>query len=60
MEVAGSSTKHGKVLRIDQYTVQNFVVLDLVMDTSNAAGQNMVTLAAQVACEFIHNKTKYK
>ena len=60
MDVAGSSTKHGKVLRIDQYTVQNFVVLDLVMDTSNAAGQNMVTLAAQVACEFIHNKTKYK
>ena len=59
IEIADSTTNHGKVLRIDQYTVQNYVVLDLVMDTSNAAGQNMVTLAAQVACEFIHKHTKY-
>ncbi|MBT3229638.1 MAG: hydroxymethylglutaryl-CoA reductase [Candidatus Marinimicrobia bacterium] len=57
MEVAESTTKHGKVLRIDQYTIQNYVVLDLVMDTNNAAGQNMVTLAAQVACEYIQAET---
>jgi len=55
--VAESTTKHGKVLRIDQYTMQNYVVLDLVMDTSNAAGQNMVTLAAQIACEYIQKET---
>ena len=59
IKVADGTTKHGKVIRIDQYTVQNYVVLDFVMDTSNAAGQNMVTLAAKVACEFIHKKTKY-
>ncbi len=57
--VAESTTNHGRVLRIDQYTVQNYVILDLVMDTSNAAGQNMVTLAAQVACEFIQKETGY-
>lgn len=59
MEVAEGTTKHGKVLRIDQYTIQNFVVLDLVMHTSNAAGQNMVTLAAQAACEYIQAQTKH-
>ena len=59
IKVAESTTKHGKVLRIDQYTVQNYVVLDIVMDTSNAAGQNMVTLAAQLACEFIQKETNY-
>ena len=57
VDVAESSTNHGKVLRIDQYTVQNYVILDIVLDTSNAAGQNMVTLAAKVACEFIQEKT---
>ena len=50
-------TNHGKVIRIDQYTVQNYVVLDIVMDTSNAAGQNMVTLAAKVACSIFIKKT---
>ncbi len=40
-----------------QYTVQNYVVLDIVLDTGNAAGQNMVTLAAQVACELIRKET---
>ena len=54
---AESTTKHGKVLRVDQYTVQNYVVLDIVMDTKNAAGQNMVTLAAKVACELIREET---
>tara|TARA_S200000501_G_scaffold339840_1_gene347857 strand:- start:55100 stop:56260 length:1161 start_codon:yes stop_codon:yes gene_type:complete len=58
INAAESTTNHGKVIRIDQYTVQNYVVLDIVMDTSNAAGQNMVTLAAKVACEYIYKKTK--
>ena len=58
-KVAESTTKHGRVLRIDQYTVQNYVILDLVLDTSNAAGQNMVTLAAKVACEYIQKETNH-
>tara|TARA_B100000214_G_scaffold373128_1_gene352797 strand:- start:1065 stop:2054 length:990 start_codon:yes stop_codon:yes gene_type:complete len=56
-KVAETTTKHGKVLRIDQYTIQNYVVLDIVLDTGNAAGQNMVTLAAKIACEFIQKET---
>ena len=59
IEIAESTTNHGRVLRIDQYSVQNYVILDLVMDTSNAAGQNMVTLAAKVACEFIQEQTNH-
>jgi hydroxymethylglutaryl-CoA reductase (NADPH) len=59
IEIAESTTNHGKVLRIDQYPVQNYIILDLVMDTSNAAGQNMVTLAAKVACEFIQEQTNH-
>ena len=35
----------------------DYVVLDIVLDTGNAAGQNMVTLAAQVACELIRKET---
>ena len=54
---AESTTNHGKLIRIDQYPIQNYVVLDMVMDTGNAAGQNMVTLAAKTACDFIKAKT---
>lgn len=56
---AESTTSHGKVLRVDQYPIQNYVILDIVMDTGNAAGQNMVTLAAKVACELIQKNTGY-
>ena len=58
-KVAESSTNYGKLLRIDQYPIQNYVVLDMVLDTGNAAGQNMVTLAAKLACDYIQNNTGY-
>ena len=56
-KVAESTTQHGKLLRIDQYPVQNYVILDMILDTGNAAGQNMVTLAAKVACDYIKEQT---
>ena len=59
IKTAQSTTKHGKVLRIDQYTMQNYVLLDFILDTGNAAGQNMVTLAANVACDYIKQKTNH-
>jgi len=59
VSAAESTTNYGKVLRIDQYSVQGYVVLDIVMDTGNAAGQNMVTLAAKVACELIKKETGF-
>ncbi|MEC8703561.1 MAG: hydroxymethylglutaryl-CoA reductase [Candidatus Neomarinimicrobiota bacterium] len=55
--VAESTTNHGKLLRIDQYPIQNSVILDFILDTGNAAGQNMVTLAAKTSCDYIKEKT---
>lgn len=55
--VAESTTNHGKLLRIDQYPIQNYVILDFILDTGNAAGQNMVTLAAKTSCDYIKEKT---
>ena len=59
IEAAESTTRFGKVLRIDQYPIQNYLILDIVLDTKNAAGQNMVTLAAKVACDYIKKETGY-
>jgi len=55
--VAESTTNYGKLLRIDQYPIQNYVILDFILDTGNAAGQNMVTLAAKNSCDYIKEKT---
>ena len=59
IETAESTTRFGKVLRIDQYPIQNYLILDFVLDTKNAAGQNMVTLAAKTACDYIKEETGY-
>ena len=59
IEIAESTTRFGKVLRIDQYPIQNYLILDFVLDTKNAAGQNMVTLAAKTACDYIKEETGY-
>jgi hydroxymethylglutaryl-CoA reductase (NADPH) len=50
---AEATTRHGKLLRIDRYPIHNRVILDLVYGTAEAAGQNMVTLASEAACQFI-------
>jgi hydroxymethylglutaryl-CoA reductase (NADPH) len=52
---AESTTKHGKLLRIDKYPSQNSVILDFVFSTGEAAGQNMVTIATHKACDYIKN-----
>lgn len=56
-EVAESTTRHGKLLRIDPLPLQNWVILDFVFDTGEAAGQNMVTIASDEACRFIEKHT---
>jgi len=56
-KIADSTSNYGKLLRIDHYPIQNYIILDFILDTGNAAGQNMVTLAAKVACDYIKNKT---
>ncbi|MCS5653815.1 MAG: hydroxymethylglutaryl-CoA reductase [Candidatus Marinimicrobia bacterium] len=56
-KIADSTSTYGRLLRIDHYPIQNYIILDFILDTGNAAGQNMVTLAAKVACDYIKNKT---
>lgn len=58
--IAESTTRHGKLLRIEAIPLQQFVILDFVYDTGNAAGQNMVTIATDAACRFIENKTGHR
>lgn len=58
-QVAESTTRHGKLLRIEAVPLQNFVILDFVYDTANAAGQNMVTIATDAACRLIRDKTGF-
>ena len=53
LSAAEATTRHGKLLRVDPMPIQNWVVLDFVYDTGNAAGQNMVTLATEAACQLI-------
>ena len=58
-QVAESTTRHGKLLRVEAVPLQNFVILDFVYDTANAAGQNMVTIATEAAYRLIREKTGF-
>ena len=50
---AESTTRHGKLLRIDKHPIHNRVILDFVYHTAEAAGQNMVTMSTDAACRYI-------
>ncbi len=56
-EVAESTTRYGKLLRIEPHVIHKWIILDMIFDTGNAAGQNMVTLASDHAGRFISAKT---
>lgn len=51
--IAESTTRHGILIRIDKYFIQNRVILDCIYDTKEAAGQNMVTFATQAMVDYI-------
>lgn len=53
---AESTTRHGKLLRIDKYPAHNRVILEFVYTTAEACGQNMTTIATHEACRFINQK----
>jgi hydroxymethylglutaryl-CoA reductase (NADPH) len=56
--VAEKTTRHGKLLRIDSYVIDSNVILDCVFNTAEAAGQNMVTIAAKAICDSIIEQVK--
>ena len=59
LAAAESTTRYGRLLRVDPIPIQNWIVLDFVYDTGNAAGQNMVTVATEAACRYIQRETGF-
>ncbi len=55
---AEATTRFGKLLRINKYPIEKYVILDFIYSTANAAGQNMVSLATVNACEYIKKQTQ--
>ena len=53
---AESTTRHGKLLRIEKHPIHNRVILDFIYHTGEAAGQNMVTMSTDEACRYIVEK----
>lgn len=54
--IAEATTRYGKLLRIDNYVVQNRVILDCIYDTGEAAGQNMVTFATEAILNYVRSQ----
>ena len=50
---AESTTRHGKLLRVQTRPIHNRVLVEFIYDTAEAAGQNMVTIATDAACRWI-------
>ncbi len=50
---AESTTRHGKLLRVQKRPIHNRVLMEFNYDTAEAAGQNMVTMATDTACRWI-------
>jgi hydroxymethylglutaryl-CoA reductase (NADPH) len=51
--VAGSTTRHGKLIDLRITIEGNHVYLSFEFTTGDASGQNMVTLATQAICDYI-------
>lgn len=56
-QIADSGSRFGRLIKIEKYPIQNYVVLDFIFSTANAAGQNMVSVCTLKGCEFIKTKT---
>lgn len=53
---AESTTRHGKLIKIEPYIIGNNVWLRFIYTTGDAMGMNMVTIATDRACKFIESK----
>jgi hydroxymethylglutaryl-CoA reductase (NADPH) len=52
--VAESTTQHGKLLSVTTTVEGNHVYLAFQFTSGDAAGQNMITIATEAACLYIH------
>jgi hydroxymethylglutaryl-CoA reductase (NADPH) len=59
LSAAESTSRHGRLLRVDPRPIQQCVVLDFVYDTGNEAGHSLVTQATETACRHIQQETGF-
>jgi hydroxymethylglutaryl-CoA reductase (NADPH) len=57
-EEAESTTKHGKLLRLECHTIGREVIVNFCYDTADAHGMNMIVKATDQACRWILNHTQ--
>ena len=56
-DVAESTTSFGQLLQVEPFVLNRYVILNFTYSTGNAAGQNMVSKATKLACEYIREET---
>lgn len=59
-EIANATTSHGKLVDIGTTVEGNHVYLNFEYTTGDASGQNMVTIATQVVCDYIREHCPVK
>jgi hydroxymethylglutaryl-CoA reductase (NADPH) len=52
-DAAHTTTRHGKLLEIEQFPIGTQLILRFVYSTGDASGQNMTTIATRTALDFI-------
>lgn len=57
---AEKTTKHGKLLSIEPRITGNKVILTFHYSTGDAAGQNMIAISTDAACNYIREQTGHK
>jgi hydroxymethylglutaryl-CoA reductase (NADPH) len=58
-EVAGRTTRHGRLIAVEPWFIGRRLVLECVYDTGDAAGQNMVTFATDAACRWLREREPF-
>lgn len=56
-QIAESTTRHGQLVDMRLTVEGNHVYLEFQFTTGDAAGQNMVTIATEAICHYIHENT---
>ncbi|MCU0602396.1 MAG: hydroxymethylglutaryl-CoA reductase [Desulfobacterales bacterium] len=56
-QTAEATTRHGRLTRMTCIPEGNYAFLELLFDTRDASGQNMVTIAAQAVCDYIGRRS---
>lgn len=59
-EAVGSTTSHGKLIRIDKYPNGRNLYLRFAFSTGDAMGMNMATIASEAVCRLIEKSTGAK